>query len=338
MQKKTILITGINGEIGHSLVEEISKNSSHHIIGVDLQPIQESVKKYCTATFTGDITSPEIIKELLSYDINEIYHLAAILSTTAEKKPMLAHQVNAGGTIGLLEMAQTIGKRINSPVIFIFPSTIAIYGIPTPEEKYAAMKITEEQFLLPRTIYGASKLYCENLGKYFSDYYMQLSETKESGYVDFRAVRFPGLISAFTVPSGGTSDYAPEMLHAAAQNKPYACFVHSGAQLPFMAMPDAVDALLNLAAGKRSLLSRHSYNVTAFAPTAQEFATMIKNAYPSAVITFEPQVKRQTIVESWPADLDDSLATADWGWKPKYSFEKAFAEYLLPNILRRYLQ
>src|SRR5207249_8625643 len=143
------------------------------------------------------------------------------------------------------------------------------YGLPSPEVKTAAGKVKEDDFNLPTTMYGANKLYCEHLGRYYTRHYKQLA-AEGSGKVDFRCIRFPGLISAETVPSGGTSDYAPEMIHAAAQGKPYACFVRPETRIPFMAMPDAVEALLQLATASTERLTRTVYNIGAFNPSAAE--------------------------------------------------------------------
>ena len=129
-------------------------------------------------------------------------------------------------------------------------------------------------------MYGCNKLYCEQLGDYYARHYKQLAAETASGRVDFRCVRFPGLISAQTVPSGGTSDYAPEMIHAAAKGEPYACFVRPDTRIPFMAMPDGVEALLTLAAAPRAGLRRTSYNVGAFNPSAEEIRTVVMEAFP----------------------------------------------------------
>jgi len=154
--------------------------------------------------------------------------------------------------------------------------------------------------------------------------------------VDFRAVRFPGLISAMTVPSGGTSDYAPEMIHAAAKGEPYACFVRPDTRIPFMAMPDGVDALVALAAADRNRLTRTAYNLGAFNPSAEEISAEVLRAFPVAKITWEADIKRQGIVDSWPADVDDSLARRDWAFAPRYDFQTAFRDYLIPTIQQRY--
>jgi nucleoside-diphosphate-sugar epimerase len=154
--------------------------------------------------------------------------------------------------------------------------------------------------------------------------------------LDFRAIRFPGLISAFTLPSGGTSDYGPEMLHAAAQGKPYACFVREETKISFMAMPDAIKSLIMLTEAPRASLSHVVYNIGAFSLTAGEFRKRALKAFRDAQITFEPNPRRQGIVDSWPEDVDDSLARQEWGWQPDYDADRFFDEYFLPEIKKLY--
>ena len=149
-------------------------------------------------------------------------------------------------------------------------------------------------------------------------------------------MRFPGLISAVTVPSGGTSDYAPEIIHAAAKGEPYECFVRPDTRIPFMAMPDAIDALLRLADAPRAALTRTAYNLGAFSPTAQDIHDVVAAAFPRAALGWRTDTKRQAIVDSWPADVDDSAARRDWGYSPAYDFARAFSEYLIPTIRERY--
>ena len=185
-------------------------------------------------------------------------------------------------------------------------------------------------------MYGCNKLYCEHLGRYYTQHYRQLAADSEKAGVDFRAIRFPGLISAVTLPSGGTSDYAPETLHAAAQGKEYACFVRDDVRIPFMAMPDAITALLALQSAPRDVLSQTVYNITSFSPSAGEIRAIAQTAFENADIRFIPDDKRQAIVDSWPEDVDDSAARKDWGFDPAYGQERAFQEYLIPTIRERY--
>ncbi len=154
--------------------------------------------------------------------------------------------------------------------------------------------------------------------------------------LDFRSLRFPGLISALTLPSGGTTDYGPEMLHAAAKREAYACFVREDTVLPFMVMPDAIAALLKLAEAPRDCLRRDVYNVTSFSLSAGEFREHVLKAFPHAEIGFVSDFRRQGIVDSWPAGLNDHAARRDWEWQPSYGKDRAFEEYLIPNIIKRY--
>ena len=267
-----------------------------------------------------------------------MFHLAALLSTRSEFTPVTAHHVNVEGTLNLLEFAQREGESHGRHVVFVYPSSIAAYGMPDLETKSSAGRVKEDEFNHPSTMYGCNKLYCEHLGYYYARFYKQLAADSPGSRVDFRCVRFPGLISAMTVPSGGTSDYAPEMIHAAARGEAYACFVRPETRIPFMAMPDGVEALLGLASAPRDRLTRTAYNVGAFNPSAEEIRKVVVEAFPDADITYKSDPKRLAIVESWPADVDDSAARADWGFDPTYDFSRAFSEYLIPTIRSRYVR
>ncbi|HSF80468.1 MAG TPA: NAD-dependent epimerase/dehydratase family protein [Anaerolineales bacterium] len=335
MRKKIILITGAAGEIGRALADRIVQTGSHPLVTLDLQPLADDLVGK-TTHIQGDIMDKSLLSRLVSeYEIETIYHLAALLSTRSEFTPEAAHRVNVEGTLVLLQLAAEQSEWRGRPVKFIFPSSIAAYGLPDLETKTTYARVREWEWNYPRTMYGCNKLYCEQLGIYFSDYYRQLAVDRPV-MLDFRSLRFPGLISALTVPSGGTSDYGPEMLHAAAKGEPYACFVREDVRIPFMAMPDAVTALLCLTDAPREVLSRRVYNVTSFSLSASDFLRQVLNFFPNAQITFEPDYKRQGIVDSWPADLDDSAAQRDWGWSPDYGMERSFADYLVPNIIQRY--
>ncbi len=335
MRKRATLITGAVGEIGQALVSNLAEASDQLLITLDLQPLPDNIARSVTH-IQGDILDKGLLSRLVSeYEINTIYHLAALLSTRSEFTPAAAHHVNVEGTLVLLQLASEQSEWRGTPVKFIFPSSIAAYGMPDLETKTNYARVREWEWNYPRTMYGCNKLYCEQLGIYFSMHYRQLAADRPV-MLDFRSLRFPGLISAFTVPSGGTSDYGPEMLHAAAQGEPYACFVRQDVRIPFMAMPDAVTALLRLTEAPAEKLSRRVYNVTSFSLSAADFQDWVLKFFPQAEVTFNPDVKRQAIVDSWPADLDDSAAQRDWNWQPEYDVERSFSEYLVPNIISRY--
>src|SRR5918994_1221414 len=282
MRKPVVFITGAGGEIGHSLIEQLGAGGRASIITLDLNPLEASLAKLVQREFTGSITDARLLDRILSeFEIDTVYHLAALLSTRSEFTPVTAHQVNVEGTLTLLEFAQREAESHGRPVLFLYPSSIAAYGLPDLETKQRAGRVSEDEYNTPSTMYGCNKLYCEQIGRYYARFYKQLAAETQSGRVDFRAVRFPGLISAMTVPSGGTSDYAPEMIHAAVRGERYECFVRPDTTIPFM-----VDD------------------------------------------------KRQAIIDTWPADVDDSSARADWGFNPMYDFDRAVHEYLMPTIRR----
>lgn len=339
MSKRPVaLVTGANGEIGRSLIERLHQDGRYRIVTLDLSPLPERYRPLCHETYAGNILDRYLLDQLAAHhEIEAVFHLAALLSTRGERDPELAHQINVEGTLHLLRMAQTLSARLGRPAKFIFPSSIAVYGIPSLAEKARLGRVREDQGLEPITMYGVNKLYAEHLGRYFMRHYRALSaESDRTTRLDFRGVRFPGLISAETVPSGGTSDYGPEMLHAAAQGKPYACFVAPEARIPFMAMPDAVRVLMALLDASHEQLTLPSYNVAGFSLSAAQFVERVKKAFPDADITFAPDVARARIVDSWPADVDDTCARRDWGWAPEYGIDRAFDEYLVPSIRARY--
>jgi threonine 3-dehydrogenase len=335
MSEKQVLVTGACGEIGQALVQALTKRGGYRIVTADFMPLPDSIKNLSAEHVQGDLVYK--IKTFYDYDFDIIFHLAASLSSKAEVATEEAHRINVEGTMQLLMLAAYRSEKYGKAVKFLFPSSIAVYGMHTVEEKKKAGVVKEEDWNTPHTMYGCNKLYCEKLGMYYGKYYGQKHlDAEPPVMLDFRAIRFPGLISAFTLPSGGTSDYGPEMLHAAAQDKPYGCFVREDTKISFMAMPDAIKSLLMLMDVPREKLSNNVYNIAAFALTADEFRQRALKAFPDARISFEPNPRRQGIVDSWPEDVDDSLACNDWNWKPDYDVNRFFDDYFLPEIRKRY--
>ncbi len=335
MSEKQVLVTGACGEIGQALVQGLAKRGGYRIVTADFMPLPDSIKNLSAEHVQGDLVYK--IKTFYDYDFDIIFHLAASLSSKAEVATEEAHRINVEGTMQLLMLAAYRSEKYGKAVKFIFPSSIAAYGMPSVEEKNKAGAVREDDWNMPHTMYGCNKLYCEKLGMYYGKYYGQKHlDANPPVMPDFRAIRFPGLISAFTLPSGGTSDYGPEMLHAAAQGKPYSCFVRADSKISFMAMPDAIKSLLMLMDVPREKLTSNVYNIAAFAISAEEFRQRALKAFSDAKITFEANPRRQGIVDSWPEDVDDSLARADWDWKPDYDVDKFFDDYFLPEIRKRY--
>jgi nucleoside-diphosphate-sugar epimerase len=326
--KQNILITGANGEVGHGLITALAKKAN--LVTLDIKPLDKKLASLVKKTYTGDILNKKLVKEIFRrFDFETVYHLAALLSTSAEKNPAFAQTINVTGTVNLLDQAILQSQKRKKIMKFVFPSSIAVYGLPDLPTKEKTKKIKEIEYLNPITMYGINKLYCEKLGIYYSNYYQLLANSKR--YIDFRCVRFPGLISADTMPTGGTSDFAPEMLHAAAQGKNYICFVRPDTTIPFMAMPDAIKSLLQLTESPRKNLKNQIYNVDGFSASAKEIELIIKKSYLKFKMSYKVDKMRQRIVDTWPTDVDNSLARRDWNWKPEFNFINTFTKYLIPS-------
>ena len=206
-----ILVTGASGEVGHGLIAALRAAGRERIVALDVRELDDPQRALCRSSYVGDIRDGDLVRDVIrEHEIDEVYHLAAILSSTAEENLALAHEVNVNGTVNVLVAAAERAGLTGRDVRMLFPSSVAVYALPDAETKRKAGAICEDEYADPLTMYGCNKRYIEHLGRYFA----------ERWGVDFRALRYPGLISAETLPSGGTSDFAPEMVHAAAAGKP----------------------------------------------------------------------------------------------------------------------
>ena len=337
MQELATLITGANGEIGHGLITALQKKKSPKIVAMDINKLDGSISRYCNKEITGDILDLDLMNKLNDeYEFETIYHLAALLSTRAELSPQSAHDVNVGGTMNLLNLAYKQGLSQGTQIKFFFPSSIAIYGLKNIQEKVSAGAIKENCYKNPYTIYGCNKLYCEHLGNYYANYYQRLSTEKYKSYIDFRSIRFPGIISSNTTPSAGTSDYIPEMLHTVGRGESYNCFVRKNTKIPFMTMPDAIGAIMQIMSVPRTNLNHSVYNIRSFAPTAEEFRKKLITFFPKAEIKYEVNEKRQKMIDSWPEDTNDNAAKLDWNWESQHDLESGLHDYLIPGVREKY--
>lgn len=306
--KIKILVTGAGGQVGLDLIE-LLRARGHDVHGSDVVPRPAGAPTDLPWHHL-DVTDPAMIDaRLAELRPQWIFHLAALLSARGESLPQVAYAVNQTGTFNILE-----GCRAHAIERLIFTSTIAVFGpgLTSP--------VADEVPLQPTTMYGITKVAGELLGNYYFRRYG----------VDFRAVRFPGLISA-TLPGGGTSDYAPLMYIEGLRRGRYEAFCRPDTAIPMMYMPDGIRALADLAECPRDRLSRSVYNIAAFSPSAQGLADSVMHALPEVTITFAPDPARQAILDSWPDALDDSLARRDWGWAPNYNLDQMTAA-LIPEV------
>ena len=307
-----MLVTGSVGQIGSELTVELRKKyGSGNVVamGRRTKPSEELLKG---GPFVwGDITDKEkLINIVDEYEIDTIFHMAAILSAVGEQNPQLAYRVNMNGLYNILEIAREKALKVFGP------SSIAAFGPETPRDN-----TPQETVLRPRTMYGVTKV----AGELLCDYYFNRYG------VDVRGLRYPGIISYKTPPGGGTTDYAVAIYYEAIKNGKYTCFVGPDTMLPMMYMPDCIKATIDIMEAPLENLLHHSdFNVEAMSFSARELAASIKEFIPEFTCSYEPDF-RQEIADSWPKSVDDSAARKEWGWEPCYDLP-AMTEDMLYNL------
>ena len=316
---KRILVTGATGQIGSELTVELRKKYGGENIIAAGHRRKPSEKLLSTGPFEYvDVTQKDSVEKVVEkYDIDTIYHLAAVLSAVGEQKPQLAWNVNMNGLYNILEVA-----REHNMVRVFWPSSIAVFGPETPR-----VKTPQDTVLIPTTMYGVTKVAGELLCNY---YFIRFG-------LDVRCVRYPGIISSETPPGGGTTDYAVEMFYEAIKKKRYTCFVREDTVLPMMYMPDCIKAAIDLMEADPSKIKHHvGYNVTGMSFSAGELAAEIKKHIPEFECEYKPDF-RQKIADSWPMSIDDSVAREEWGWKPDYDLA-SMTKDMIEKLTRRFAE
>ena len=301
---KNILVIGSTGQIGSELTKELRKRygNTHVVAGYirGAEPKGELAEGGPSAEV--DVTNGQMIAEVVKqYQIDAIYNLAALLSVVAEGKPRLAWKIGIDGLWNILEVA-----REHCCSVFT-PSSIGSFGPTTPRRM-----TPQDTIQRPRTIYGVSKVTTELLSDYYFNKYG----------VDTRSVRFPGLISYVTPPGGGTTDYAVDIYYYAVRGERFSCPLHEGTLLDMMYMPDALHAAITLMeADPARLVHRNGFNVASMSFAPETIYAAIKKERPAFEMVYEVDMLKQRIADSWPDQLDDSCARAEWDWAPTYTLE-----------------
>lgn len=298
-----ILVIGSSGQIGSELVMALRKAyGNDHVFATDIKQPTDEIRESGPFQILDVLDFKNLLHFLVRYNITQIYNLAAVLSGNAEKIPLQAWDINMKSLMNTLEAArQSDAKKV------FWPSSIAVFGPTTPRHFTPQLTIME-----PNTVYGISKLAGERWGEYYHKRYG----------IDFRSVRYPGLISYKTEPGGGTTDYAVEIFYDAVNKGSYECFLSAKTALPMMFMEDAINNTIRLMQADGKKLSVHSsYNMAGISFDPEQLSTAIRKHIPNFEITYKPDF-RQAIADSWPANIDDSVAQHDWGLKTTYDLKK----------------
>ncbi|MFT6167195.1 MAG: nucleoside-diphosphate-sugar epimerase [Vicingaceae bacterium] len=304
-----ILVLGAGGQVGSELVETLrAKHGNDKVLATDVRDLKDQNGPFEVLNALDKEKLHDVVER---YKIEEVYHLVALLSATAEKQPEFGWKLNMETLFTVLDLA----KEGKIKKVF-WPSSIAVFGPNTPRQETPQHTVTD-----PTTVYGISKL----AGERWCEYY-----AKNYG-VDVRSIRYPGLIGYKSLPGGGTTDYAVDIYHKALESKSYECFLQKGTYLPMMYMEDAIRATIELMeAPSESIKIRSSYNLGGISFAPEEIAEEIKKHIPEFSISYAPDF-RQKIAESWPASVDDSAAKEDWDWKLEYDMAK-MTQDMLKNL------
>ncbi|MCK7556855.1 NAD-dependent epimerase/dehydratase family protein [Chitinophaga sedimenti] len=309
MKKDKILVIGACGQIGVELTLALRKMyGDQNVVASDLREEHELLKG--TGPYVSlDVMNKEMLHVLvIRHNITQVYLLAAILSATGEKNPLLAWHINMASLLNVLDIAKEEGLDK-----IYWPSSIAVFGPNSPKQDTEQHTIIE-----PTTIYGISKFAGERWCEYYNHRYG----------IDVRSLRYPGLISYKSAPGGGTTDYAVEIYHEALEEGKYECFLREDTYLPMMYMPDAIRATIELMeADSAKIKIRSAYNLSGMSFSPREISEEIKKHIPSFTISYEPDY-RQQIADGWPQSIDDTAAREQWGWKPEYDLEKMTTDML----------
>lgn len=305
---KRLLVTGSYGQIGTELVGVLrDKYGGENVIATGRKKPPEILTKNGPYYRLDILDENQLQSMLVDYDIDIVIHNASVLSATAEKNPQLAYRTNVEGTYNVMEAVRILG--LDQALV---PSSIAAFGPSTPRENTPNDVVTR-----PTSIYGVTKVFVELFGEYYKLRYN----------VNFRSLRYPGVISSEALPGGGVTDYAVAIFYEALKEKKYECFLGPDTALPMMYMPDCTKATIDLIEAPEEKLKHRTFNVTAFSFTPSELAEEIKKHIPELEVTYKPDF-RQAIADSWPMSLDDSVARDEWGWKPDYDLPAVVKDML----------
>ena len=306
---KKILVIGGLGQIGSELTPEFNKRyGNNNVIVADAADDKNGIAK--DNVFEKiDVTDINAIESAIKrHNIDTIINLAAILSAKGEQDPNLAWKINIDGLLNVIRLG--IQYKLDRVMV---PSSIAVFG---PQS--VLYNAPQETMLTPNTMYGITKVTGEMLAEYYFRKYG----------LDFRGIRYPGIISYKTAPGGGTTDYAVEIFYEALKHKTYNCFLSGEACLPMMYMPDCVRGTIELLEADRNQLRHHgNYNLGAMSFTPEDLAAEIRKHIPEFTITYTPDFRRE-IAKYWPASVDDAAARAEWGWKPEWDMPAMVADML----------
>ena len=307
-----ILVIGSTGQIGSELTMILRKIYSGGTVVAGYIPGAEP-RGALLESGPAEVADVRDARQLAAivdkYHIDTIYNLAALLSAVAERKPLMAWDIQMNGLLNILEIAREKGCAVFTP------SSIGSFGPETPH-----MNTPQDTIQRPTSMYGVTKVATELLSNYYHSKYG----------LDTRSVRFPGLISYTTLPGGGTTDYAVDIYYAAVRGEEFVCPIAAGTYMDMMYMPDALRAAIEIMeADPARLKHRNAFNIASMSFDPEILACAVRKEIPGFRMRYEVDPVRQAIADSWPDKMDDSCARQEWGWAPQYDLAAMTSDMIL---------
>jgi threonine 3-dehydrogenase len=298
-----ILITGALGQLGQEFIKYFVKNNIY-VLASDIRSPDNKLN--CDFEVANAMDINRLDNLVKKHKINTIYHLVAVLSAKGEENPFNSWKLNMESFQNIIEISIT--NKINK---IFWPSSIAVFGTKSNLEN-----VNQDPVLNPSTIYGISKLSGEKLISYYNNKFD----------LDIRSLRYPGIISFESKPGGGTTDYVMEMIESLKKGENYTCFLNNSSRLPMLYINDAILGTIKyMSTDKIKLSVKDSYNITGFSISPLELFEKLKEIGCKGKINYKPDF-RNKIAETWPKEIDDSVAKRDWNWEANYGLDETLKE------------
>lgn len=299
-----VLITGGAGQLGTALARILrGRYGAGNVILSDILKPRARELLQEPYIYADIMDMKDMHSIIVNNNIDTVVHFSAILSALGEKDVQKALEVNIAGFHNIIELCRAHGLKL------FCPSTIGAFG---PDAPKVCPDLTIQR---PRTVYGVSKVHMELLGEYYYHRYG----------LDFRSLRFPGVISP-NMPGGGTTDYAIHIFYDVLRTGRYECFLREDSRLPMIYIDDCLQATVKCleARPERFQTSSRTYNIQAVSFTPGELVEEMKKHITNFVVDYRPD-ERQEIADSWPDTLIDGAARTDLDWTPEYDLPKMVA-------------
>lgn len=288
-----IVITGADGFVGQALAKRLQQDAA--LAGRRLGRLSLLDTRFGSAArqsfvrqHTGSIADASVVAAAFEGGVDVVVHLASIPGGTAEQQYALARDVNLNGTTHLLEQCKAQVEGGGAAPVFVFASTIAVFGASLPP------LVDDDTPLKPQMTYGAQKLIGEIL----------VSDFSRRGWVDGRSLRLPGVLARPPAKTGQLSAFMSDMIRELGAGRHFTCPTSPGATTWASSIGNVVDNLLHAASAEAAQLLGHRVFTLptlrfSFAELAQAIG-MASGLDVSRLVSWAPDARIESLFGQFP--------------------------------------